>query len=396
MRRAKLSLLFLIIAGFVVTAAVVSCNLTLRDPQPPSVPPPEEVPSEFGVLFEVYSALLEDHYNRDQLTATDLSRGAIRGMIAALDDDHAAYLDPELFNAEKERFRGTFEGIGAEVSMKDGQVVVVAPIPDTPAEEAGIRSGDVILEVDGESIKGLGVFDVVAKIRGPRGTPVDLLVLHKNASSPTQITIIRGVVKVTTVDLRILSGGIAHLKVQFFGENTSEEFSDALDRLVRLKATGLILDIRNNPGGRVDTVVAMTSQFLHGGLVLYQVDGRNARIDYPVEAEGKAQNIPMVVLVNDFSASSSEIMAGALRDHGRAQLIGSKTFGKGSVNIQRPLSDGSGIYYSIARWFTPNGTLIEGEGIEPDVVVPADPEAVEDPQLDKAIEMLLDTVALGS
>ena len=389
MRSPKASLWFVMVVGVLVMAAVVaSCNLNTGGSSSSSVELPEGIPPEFKTLFEVYFALEEDHLNRDELDATALSQGAIRGMLDALGDVHASYLDPDFFSAELERFRGSFEGIGAEVSMKDGQVVVVAPIPDTPAERAGIRPGDTILEVNGESTQGLGVFEVVARIRGPEGTTVDLLILHRNDSSPTPITITRGVVKVPTVDLRILTGGLAHLKVQFFGENTSKELEDALERVEQFNTKGLILDLRNNPGGRVDTVVEMTSQFLDSGLVLYQIDGQDKRTDYEVKSGGKAQDISMVVLVNDFSASSSEIMAGALRDHGRAQLIGTTTFGKGSVNIQRALSDGSGVYFTIARWYTPNGTLIEGGGIEPDIVVLSDPEGVEDFQLDKAIEVL--------
>ena len=397
MRSPKASLWFAIVIGVLVMAAVVaSCNLNTRSSSSSSIELPEGIPPEFKTLFEVYFALEEDHLNRDELDATALSQGAIRGMLDALGDVHASYLDPDFFSAELERFRGSFEGIGAEVSMKDGQVVVVAPIPDTPAERAGIRPGDTILEVNGESTQGLGVFEVVARIRGPEGTTVDLLILHRNDSSPTPITITRGVVKVPTVDLRILTGGLAHLKVQFFGENTSKELEDALERVEQFNTKGLILDLRNNPGGRVDTVVEMTSQFLDSGLVLYQIDGQDKRTDYEVKSGGKAQDISMVVLVNDFSASSSEIMAGALRDHGRAQLIGTTTFGKGSVNIQRALSDGSGVYFTIARWYTPNGTLIEGGGIEPDIVVLSDPEGVEDFQLDKAIEVLQGLVAQHS
>jgi len=396
-RSPKASLWFVIVTGVLVMAAVVaSCNLNTGGSSSSSIELPEGIPPEFKTLFEVYFALEEDHLNRDELDATALSQGAIRGMLDALGDVHASYLDPDFFSAELERFRGSFEGIGAEVSMKDGQVVVVAPIPDTPAERAGIRPGDTILEVNGESTQGLGVFEVVARIRGPEGTTVDLLILHRNDSSPTPITITRGVVKVPTVDLRILTGGLAHLKVQFFGENTSKELEDALERVEQFNTKGLILDLRNNPGGRVDTVVEMTSQFLDSGLVLYQIDGQDKRTDYEVKSGGKAQDISMVVLVNDFSASSSEIMAGALRDHGRAQLIGTTTFGKGSVNIQRALSDGSGVYFTIARWYTPNGTLIEGGGIEPDIVVLSDPEGVEDFQLDKAIEVLQGLMAQHS
>ena len=395
MPRPKSSILLLISFNvLVLAAAIIGCNFFDRDPSPPSeateavAPLPEEAPQEFGVLFEVYSHLLEDHYDRDNLTATQLSRGAIRGMLDALNDDHSAFLDPDLFSAELERFRGNFEGIGAEVTERNGQIIVVAPIPDTPAEDAGIQSGDVILEVNGQSVEGLGVYDVVALIRGPEGTDVELLVLHPKASSPTKITITRGVVIVPTLDLRILSGGLAHLHLHFFGENTLEEFERAMERAERLKAKGIILDLRNNPGGRVDTVVELTSRFLNDGLVMYQMDGRHQRIEYPVSGGDKAPDVPLVVLINEFSASASEIMAGALRDHGRAQLVGVTSFGKGSVNIQRPLSDGSGVYYSIARWFTPNGDLIEGEGIEPDVMVEADDEGIEDFLLDRAIELL--------
>ncbi|MFB3061787.1 MAG: S41 family peptidase, partial [Candidatus Binatia bacterium] len=195
MRSPKASLWFAIVIGVLVMAAVVaSCNLNTGGSSSSSIELPEGIPPEFKTLFEVYFALEEDHLNRDELDATALSQGAIRGMLDALGDVHASYLDPDFFSAELERFRGSFEGIGAEVSMKDGQVVVVAPIPDTPAERAGIRPGDTILEVNGESTQGLGVFEVVARIRGPEGTSVDLLILHRNDSSPTPITITRGVV----------------------------------------------------------------------------------------------------------------------------------------------------------------------------------------------------------
>ena len=401
MPRPKTSTLLLVVFNVLVLAAViVGCNLFDRDPEPPIAsetlaPLPSNAPEEFGVLFEVYNHLLEDHYDRDNLTATQLSRGAIRGMLDALDDDHSAFLDPELFSAELERFRGNFEGIGAEVTERNGQIIVVAPIPDTPAEDAGIHSGDVILEVDGQSVEGLSVFEVVDLIRGPGGTDVELLVLHPKASSPVTIVITRGVVIVPTLDLRILSGGLAHLQLNFFGENTLEEFDKAIERAERLKAKGIILDLRNNPGGRVDTVVELTSRFLEDGLVLYQMDGRQNRIEYQVTGGNKVPDLPLIILINEFSASASEIMAGALRDHGRAQLVGVTSFGKGSVNIQRPLSDGSGVYYSIARWFTPGGDLIEGEGIEPDIVVESDLEGTEDFQLDKAIELLQGVVAAG-
>ena len=395
----KTSTLLLVAFSVLVLAAVIAgCNPFDRDPEPPIAsetvaPLPSDAPEEFGVLFEVYNHLLEDHYDRDNLTATQLSRGAIKGMLDALDDDHSAFLDPELFSAELERFRGNFEGIGAEVTERNGQIIVVAPIPDTPAEDAGIHSGDVILEVNGQSVEGMGVYEVVDLIRGPRGTDVELLVLHQKASSPTKIVITRGVVIVPTLDIRILSGGLAHVQLQFFGENTLEEFGKAMDRAERLKARGIILDLRNNPGGRVDTVVELTSRFLEDGLVLYQMDGRQNLLEYQVTGGNKAPDLPMIVLINEFSASASEIMAGALRDHGRARLVGTTTFGKGSVNIQRPLSDGSGVYYSIARWFTPGGDLIEGEGIEPDILVESDHEGTEDFQLDKAIELLRETVA---
>ena len=385
----------LVVLGLTLTAVVASCGFGPGDSTPSAVDLPEGIPPEFSPLFEVYLALEDEHFTRNDLDPAVLSEGAIRGMLEALDDPHAAYLSPDLFLVESERFTGSFQGIGAEVSLQDGQIVIVAPIPDTPAERAGIKSGDMILEVNGESTQGMGLFEVVARIRGPEGTPVNLLVLHSNASDPLTITIVRGVVEIPTVELVILTGGLAHLKLNTFGETGEAELLEAFERIERFKVKGLVLDLRNNTGGLVSAAMEMTSQFLTSGLVLYQIDGQGSRIDYKVKSGGKAREIPLVVLVNGFTASSAEIMAGALRDHGRALIVGSQTFGKGSVNIQRPLSDGSGVYYTIARWYTPNGFLIEGEGIEPDVVVESDTEGEEDFPMDRAIEVLEKVIAKG-
>ena len=369
--------LFFIIGIF----AISSCGYIDRNGEQNNV-------TNFATLFEVHDILRREHFNRNTLDTQVLSEGAIRGLIEALDDPHASYIPPELFSVESERFKGSFEGIGAEVSMKDGQLVITAPIPGNPAEKAGIRKGDIILEINGKTTEGLGVYEAVAMIRGPKGTPVDLLVLHRNASTPVVITVVRDVIKQPSLNLRILTGGIAHLELNSFSETTNEELITALETVNKFQSKGLIIDVRQNVGGLVSATVDATSQFLDSGLVFYQVDGSGRRTNYRVREGGLALDIPLVLLMDEFSASGSEILAGALRDHDRAILVGTKTFGKGSVNIQHALSDGSGIYYTIARWYTPLGDVIEGHGLLPDIEVLGDPEGEEDFQLDKAIDLL--------
>jgi carboxyl-terminal processing protease len=346
------------------------------------------VPEGLGTVWEAWHILNQEFVNREDLDPKKLSEGAIRGMLEALDDPYSSYLDPRHHQLQREDFRGVFEGIGAQVTMREGKLTIVAPIPDTPAERAGIRPGDIILEVDGESTEGITLMEAVFKIRGPKGTPVTLLVLHKGEEKPVPITIIRDVIKVRTVRVENLPDGVVHLTITSFLENTDEELKEALRQIKRDGARGIVLDLRNNGGGLLDTTVRVASQFLKTGLVLYEVDGRGERRDWQVRPGGLATDIPMVVLVNGFSASGAEVLAGALRDHDRAKLIGERTFGKGSVNTMRGLSDGSAIYFTIARWYTPKGDLIEGKGLEPNIQVEMPPHARDDPQMEKALEVL--------
>ncbi len=369
----------LVIAG----VAVASCNLRTGGSVDTG-----EFPEEFAPLLEVYEALREDHISSRDLDPERLTQGAIRGMLQSLDDPHAVYMNPDQWSLESTKYAGSFEGIGAEVTMREGQIIIVKPIPDTPADKAGIQPGDIILQVDGESTRGLLLMEAIAKIRGPQGTPVDLLVQRRSTPEPVALTIIRGTVKVPSLNLRVMTGGIGHLQVYTFSQNTGDEMKKAFETIERNRVKGVILDLRNNLGGLVSAGVEVTSAFVDSGLVLYQIDGEGNRKDYGVRPGANGKEIPLVVLVNEFSASASEFVAGALRDHDRALLIGTKTYGKGSVNVPLALADGSGVFYTIARWYTPKGTLIEGEGIEPDIESLPDPEGVDDPQLDKAIEVL--------
>ncbi len=392
--RPQWALLVLVMSlGVLLVAA--ACRGGESGPATEPDPAVEGLPAEFDRMAEVWKLLAREHIDGDSLDAEDLSDGAIRGMLDALDDPYAAYLTSDQFAVDSQDIKGYFEGIGAEVGMRDGRITILAPMPDTPAEEAGIRPGDVILEIEGESTKGISIMEAVSKIRGEKGTDVMLLVLHINASQPDLLRITRGKIPLESARLLMQVGQIGHLRVFSFTGTTKDEIKKALERFERSKGVGLVLDLRNNPGGLLTSVVDVTSQFLDDGLVLYQIDAQGKRTDWDVKSGGEALDVPLVVLVNEFSASASEVLTGAFMDHGRATVIGTTTFGKGSVNNMWPLSDGSGINFTIARWFTPEGTVIEGEGISPDIIEERGEDDSEDVQLDRAIEVLKEQIAQG-
>ena len=345
-------------------------------------------PDEFNRVAEVWSLLEAEHIKGDSLDAQTISDGAIRGMLEALDDPYASYLDSRQFEIANQDLKGYFEGIGAEVGLRDGRITILAPLPDTPAERAGIRPGDVILEIEGESAENISLLEAVNKIRGEKGTTVSLLVLHLDSPDPVIIVVTRGVIPLVSVRLNMRPDNTGHMRISSFSANTKKELLESLDSFQDSNGSGLVIDLRDNPGGLLTSVVDVTSQFLDEGLVLYQIDAHGKRTDWEVKPGGKAKDIPVVVLVNQFSASASEVFAGALMDHGRAQIVGIKTFGKGSVNNLWPLKDGSGINFTVANWYTPDGFLIEGEGIAPGVVFEPVEDTPTDVHLDKAVQIL--------
>ena len=348
----------------------------------------EDLPPEFDRLAEVWEVLGQEHIDRENFDAKEVSDGAIRGMLQSLDDPYASFLNAEQFGVEFQDYQGFFEGIGAQVAMREGKLTIIAPMPGTPAERAGIRPGDIILSIDGETTANISLLEAVSKIRGEKGSTVELLVMHLNNGVPVTVVVERGVIPLASVSFAMLDNGVGHLRIFNFADNTNDEVAAALNEFKSSEGIGLVVDLRNNPGGLLGSVVDIASQFLDDGLVLYEIDGSGQRDNWDVKPGGNGLGFPMVVLINQFSASASEVLSGALVDHDRAVLVGTTSFGKGSVNTLRPLSDGSGIYFSIARWYTPNGTLIEGEGITPEIVVELPHGGTEDVQLNTAIEIL--------
>ena len=356
----------------------------------------EGLPPEFQRLSEVWELLNREAIDGEDIDPLTIADGAIRGMLRALGDPYAGFLNREQFSLESEDIRGFFGGIGAEVGVRDGAIIILSPMPDAPAEAAGIRAGDIILEVDGQSIRGLSLLEVVQLIRGDRGTKVTLLLRHLNSSEPVLIEIERDIINLESVTLLMQVGRIGHLRLSGFTGTTNADLEQALERFERSQGVGLVLDLRNNPGGLVSSVVDVTSQFIEDGLVLYQIDAKGNRRNWGVKSGGKALEIPMVVLINEFSASASEVFTGAIIDNDRATVIGTTTFGKGSVTNLWRLDDGSGVNFTTARWFTPNGSLIEGQGLTPDVLLePLDEDEDDDLHLDRAIEILKEQLTLG-
>ena len=323
-----------------------------------------------------------------------LSLVAVEAMLEELNDPYTSFLSPDEYALYTQDSKGNFGGIGASVGIQNGRITITAPIPGTPAERAGIRPGDVILAVDGESTEGWTVLESVIRIRGEEGTPVRLLVLHRDAQDPVEIEIVRATIQITSVGWEMLPDSIAHVKISSFASNTDEQTIAIIEEAKQQGARAMVLDLRNNPGGLLSTTVNIASQFLKDGLVLYSVDGNGHRIEYQVKPDGLAPDLPLAVLVNEGSASGSEVLAGALRDHDRALLIGEKTFGKGSVNLPHNLDDGSGLYCTIGRWYSPDGHLIEGKGFEPDIEIERGEE--QDNQLERAVEHLQSQIAAAS
>ena len=390
--RLPLLLLALLLLGVLAGCDRVSALAT----EP--IPPGDQLPAELETVGEAYRILLDEHVDHEELNPKNLSEGAIRGMLAALEDPHASYLSAEQHSREQEGYRGYFEGIGAQVTLTEAGLTVIAPIPGAPAEEAGIRAGDLILAVDGADIDGLTLIESVNLIRGPGGTEVTLLVRHVGEFEDVSITVTRGRIPIESTTFRMLDDGIGHLWVYSFSNTTEDEVRRALDELEAADGRGLILDLRNNPGGLLAAVISVTDLFLDSGTILYEIDAEGDRTDYEAARRGPATDVPIIVVVNQFSASASEIMAGAIQTSGRATVVGTSTFGKGSVNIARELSDGSAIYFTIRRWYLSDGTQIEGEGVTPDIEIEADAHPLptdfeQDAALKRAFEVLSEQIA---
>jgi carboxyl-terminal processing protease len=318
------------------------------------------------VVKEAWDFIALDYVEPDKINSENFTRAAIEGIITSLDDPYSSYLSPEDRKLVTSTFHGEFDGIGAIVSIREEKLIIVATFDGAPAELSGIKAGDTILAINGESVEGLSLEVATSKIRGPRGTMVTLLILHEGETSPVEIEIVRDRVEVPSIVFE-MRGDIAHIFISQFTERTDVEFTPVLQDLASQNAKGIVLDLRGNPGGVLQTVVEIASHFITDGVIVSVRSNQGEIERYDAVKQDITTSLPVVVLVDEFSASGSEVLSGALQDYDRAIVAGNVTFGKGSVNWMRELSDGSGIYITIARWLTPNGRLIEGHGIDPDI-----------------------------
>jgi carboxyl-terminal processing protease len=328
-----------------------------------------------------------------ELSVLDLTRGAINGLTFQLGDDYTYLRDPEEAAFFNEALNGIFEGIGARVAeAENGGVRIMEPFSGQPAWNAGIRRGDVILAVDGQDISRMALQDAISLIRGPKGSEV-LLLVQTEGQDAREIAVVRDRIIVPAVEYRMLDDGVAYLRLGEFSAPATEQVRAALESLQAENPVGLVLDLRGNPGGFLRTAVEITSEFIDEGPVVIERFKDGSEEVFRAERGGSALEIPLVVLVDEGSASASEILAGAVQDTGRAILVGATTFGKGSVQIPDELSDGSVLSITTARWFTPNDRLIHGEGLQPDIEVSLSEEDIaadRDPQLDRAVQYLLE------
>ena len=355
-------------------------------------------PEGLSTLIEAYEFINEEYYDRSKIDTTKMNDETIKSLIKTLDDKHSSYVSPEKWQIASTDLTGSYQGIGAYVDMANDQssVIIVSPISGGPAEAVGIKGGDKIIKVDGESIIGLSLNEAINLIRGPEGSSVVLTIERIGEFDPLEIKVVRAKINQPSVQKDLIPDtDYAKIRINQYTESTPEELLEALEiAIIEDKSKGIILDIRNNPGGLLGSAVNATALFLQEELITYEIDAKGKKTMWKAGNEvGKFSNIPLVTLVNGNSASGSEVMAGALQDYGRSVLIGEKTYGKGSVSLVRNLSNGGGMFLTNAHWFTPLGREIHEVGIDPDVVITL-PEASSkssefyDTQIDAAITQL--------
>lgn len=343
-----------------------------------------------SLLWDAWK-IVHEHYVDQPVDEHKLLYGAIAGIVASMDDAHSNYFSPEVNNDFMQELSGTFFGIGAEIALKNNQLQVVSPLSGSPAETAGLRPNDFIIKIDGVSTEKMLLNEAVNKIRGPKGTVVTLTIYRNGDKKTPEIAVTRDEIKIESVSWKMEKGNIANIKLKYFNEDTGVEFRKIVAEIAVAKPSYIILDMRNNPGGILDVAVDIASQFVEDSVVVSERNSAGEITDHKSYGKARLKGYKVVVLLNEGSASASEIVAGALKDYGIGTIIGMKSYGKGSVQTLFDLKDGSAIKLTIAKWLTPKGNTIEGQGISPDIEVDLTEEDFNkdlDPQLVKAKEFI--------
>ncbi|MEW6610344.1 MAG: S41 family peptidase [Patescibacteria group bacterium] len=347
--------------------------------------------ADFNLYWDLWEWIQESFID-NPVDEKKLFYGSLAGMVASLDDPYSAFMEPKQAQEFAEQMHGKFQGIGAEIGIRDKKLTVIAPLPETPAERAGLKSGDWIVEIDTTDTTGMMLDEAVNRIRGEKGTYVKLLVMRDDFKEPTMFEIMRDDIQIVSVRSEVKEGGIGYLHISHFNADTGERFRNAVESLLAKNIKGVVLDLRNNPGGYLSLAVEIASFWVDAERPVVLERSKDMEVkEYRAVKNQTLKGFAAVVLINHGSASASEIVAGALQDYGLATVVGQKSFGKGSIQEVHDFSDGSAVKLTTARWFTPNNRQIDKEGIAPDIeveVTQEDAGAEKDPQLEKALELL--------
>jgi len=345
---------------------------------------------DFKLFWKVWDALKKDYVDKNKLNEKEMFYGAIHGMVASADDPYTVFMDPKISQEFADDLAGTFEGIGAEIGIRKNILTVIAPLPGSPAEKAGLRAADKILAIDGKITAGITVEEAVGKIRGQGGTEVKLTIMRDGFEKAKDLVIVRDKIVVKSVSTEEKEGFFI-IKISNFNNDTESLFKQAVAEIVKKNPRGVILDLRNDPGGYLETAISVASEWIQDNVIVSEKFGDDNKNDFLAKGRARLKDYKTAVLVNEGSASASEIVAGALKDYGKAILIGKQTFGKGSVQTLNEFSDGSSLKVTVAKWLTPKGVNISEQGIKPDIdieLTEKDYDEGKDPQMAEAVRQL--------